>query len=127
MKLWMRSTKRSRTPVPSPQEVIDRLKLGRQRLIEAGWYPRATRCVSGGKVRSYCMLGALIDWDRTLGDGCKGHETHIYGKAVEALCKTLGLKSQLELIKFNSEKGRTKQEVLQAYDRTIERCSEALD
>lgn len=102
-------------------ELKKMLKDGRERLIRDGW----TQCVYENARGSVCALGAL-GWGNE--DHRAPHSAFVQSlqfKAGTELLKSLGLvpelHSVLEVAKWNDFPGRTFAQVIELFDKTIER------
>ena len=104
---------------PSPQTVLDVLIRARARLA-AGW------CQHSGKMGdNYCSVHSLYDECTSWDDGTDDKKAiHLSDQAKECVYVTLraDLDTRLvDLVSWNDSKSRTQEEVLDLFDRTIER------
>jgi hypothetical protein len=97
-------------------DVMLKLEAARAR-IEQGWIQRhPMQLMTNGKY-AYCMMGSIYEQG-----GQRGADRFICDQAIGALAQAVVLlsRNQVSLVSFNDNWGRTKRDVLQAFDLAIE-------
>lgn len=122
-------------PEPSSEDLILTLKDARTK-IENGWTQGSYHKFLANSSEAFCAVGALrftsysqyeTESDLIYANGVYNQAVHLLAQELPAVWKRLGREldnpapNHHAVVLFNDDKGRTKEEVLDLFDRAIER------
>ena len=114
-----------------PKTAREFIERGRRRLVDVGWVKGAlyrdwdTTYLPHEDPTGYCAGGAILLRDPTDDQpnyffGWSNEKDPEFRKAQDALARSMGGEDWTDIVAFNNDRGRTKSEVLEAFDRALE-------